>query len=354
MSNKKIVYLLGAGAMLDFDGPKTGTLSNECASIVKDCGFSGIIESLDKTYGEGCYNFETIIACIEYLMDWAIAKQTIGATVQNTNVIRAIFETQIKNIQTETIASLYKELINHLINKIMKYDFIKDEDPNQLLLNRYFSNVKKEHKVKIYSLNYDRLIPQLFDKIYDGTINSDQLYKTFSYDIRKFTKHKFTYFNLHGSIYLKQVPNRLYDVCQSILPEYIDNCLSQDGGSPNDLKIFSPIIAGYSKSQRILSEPFHLGYSSFCADCSDCEKLVIVGYSFSDPHINTILKKYVFERQAEIDIVDSGNDDEPIKNNITYRLKYSHWPYGTTRQNPALFTKGFIDYLTNAVEKNSY
>ena len=49
MSNKKIVYLLGAGAMLDFDGPQTSTLTNAYKSIVQKSEYNGIIDILNQT-----------------------------------------------------------------------------------------------------------------------------------------------------------------------------------------------------------------------------------------------------------------------------------------------------------------
>lgn len=349
--NNKIVYLLGAGAMLDFGAPTTKNLTDDYKLIVQNGDYKEIIDILNQTY-RADYNFETIIASVEYLMDWAIARQTIGATAQYTNVIRAIFETQIKNIKTETIASLYKELINHLINIIMRYDCFIDENQNQLLLKRYFSNVKKEHKVKIYSLNYDRLIPQMFSNINDGIINAvNRRSQTFSYDINSFAKDKFTYFNLHGSIYLRQDPYKYNEVVQSFMPEHIEYCIPQDGGSPNDTKIFCPIIAGYSKSQRVLSEPFHFGFSSFCTDCSDCEKLIIVGYSFADPHINSILKNYVYYKRKQMDIVDynENGDYRKITEQLTYSLNciegFTPQPYGAKSQNVTIYMKGFISYM---------
>lgn len=354
MSNK-IVYLLGAGAMIDFKAPSTKSLTDDFKSIVNKSGFSVIINILDNTYGADQYNFETIIAYVEYLLDWAIANETKGATVRYTNVIRSIFIPQIKNIKSAIVSSLYMELINDLIGKIRVYDSC-DENSKQKLLKDYFSTICNEHNVKIYSLNYDRLIPQIFgSKINDGTIKSEiPDTKKFCYNIIEFIESKFTYFNLHGSIYLKQNSNMCYNVYQSEMPAYIKYCIPQTGGSPNDMKIFSPIIAGYSKSQRILSEPYHFGYSSFCADCSDCEKIIIVGYSFSDPHINTILKKYVVENQKKIVIIDynNQNDYSTIERHLDIELKYieafTRKPYGAESQNVSIYLNGFANYLTNA------
>ena len=349
--NNKIVYLLGAGAMLDFGAPTTHCLTEECKSILQNKDFNGIIDLLDKTYGAEVYNFETIIAYVEYLLDWTLANEKIGANVQSRNIISSIFYPQIENIKSESAFDLFKCLINRLVDFIKHYDFLNAENENQRLLQKYLSMVNKNNNVKIYSLNYDRLIPLLFDKINDGTIDVHQLDKPFEYNIQSYVNDKFTYFNLHGSIYLKQIPNSLYDVYQSLSPEPIKYCLPQKGGSPNDEKIFSPIIAGYSKCQRILSEPFHFGFSSFCADCSDCERLIIVGYSFSDPHINSILKNYVSYKRKQMDIVDyNGNGDyHKITEHLTYPLNYREGftpkPDGAKSQNVTIYMRGFINYM---------
>lgn len=355
----KVVYLLGAGAMIDLGAPTTNDLTNDIKTIVQKCCIKKIIKSLDDTYGCDNYNFETIIAGVEYLLDWTKANESIGKTVSSTNIIASVFKPCYANIIKGNVCSyeirdLYNELINYIIDKISEYDYCKKDD-NQLLLKTYLMNHKIENKLKIYSLNYDRLIPKLVPSINEGTyilgVGNDD--KFFSYDIKPFVNHSFTYTSLHGSIYLKIKENAPYNIIQASLPERLTNSSFIKGGSPNDVKIFSPIIAGYSKSQRVLSEPFSFGFSTFMSDCDNCNKLIIVGYSFSDPHINSILKKLIFDKDKIVDIIDYDqegyykNVEKYLTSQISCMANFDQTSYGAMSQNGKIriFMNGFIEYI---------
>lgn len=348
----KIVYLLGSGAMIEFGGPSTSRLTEGCKSIVLNSFAIGTIPLLDKTYGSGNYNFETIIASVEYLLDWAVSNESQGKTTNNTNVIASVLRPKIVSIDSENLWILYSELINFIIQEVNNYDYYIDNDNNQSLLRRYFLNIKKKRKIKIYSLNYDRLIPHVI-RINEGVnrlegVSDDRYY---NYNIKRFVTSSLTYFNLHGSTYLKiKAP---YQIVLSTTPERLEYPIQQLGGSPNDIKLFSPIITGYSKSSRVLSEPFNFGFASFMADCANCKKIVIAGYSLSDPHINLLLKKLIFDKDKCVDIVDydSEHDYSKIETKLLANTKclvnFKLTEYGARSQDGKIkiFLDGFVEYL---------
>lgn len=74
-------------------------------------------------------------------------------------------------------------------------------------------------------------------------------------------------------------------------PEY-KMALHSGSGNPNEPLLFSPIITGYTKTQRSFSTPFDLGFNAFTNDYNDCKAIITMGYSFSDPHINSILSNF--------------------------------------------------------------
>ena len=375
----KVVYLLGAGAMLDFKAPSTSALTTKCEEIImgKEPYGKEIIKNLnttfptpnegsDKTSNSG-YNFETIIAYVEYLLDWCCSKDVIGGNVSSRSIISSVFKTNIERITGESMYELYRELINAIIDEIQKYDnpSLAEVESIRSSWKNHLINVSKQYeKVKIYSLNYDRLTPEIMDtKPYEGTSNTSGTYSRFDYNIKKFRESEFTYFNLHGSIYLKQEPNLLYEVVlqSGTILETSLYAAKSSGGNPNESKIFSPIITGYSKSQRVLSEPFNLGFTSFCSDCDDCDKLVVIGYSFSDPHINSILKKFVFDKEKPIDIVDFSDSYESVERNLTKSLIYilNFKSKGNDIQKGEsdnhkinISAKGFSDYLEEVNKQN--
>lgn len=321
----KVVYLFGAGAMIDFGGPKTSELSMIVKNVIDNC-CPKIIKFMDSCYknvksenkeDQDLYNFETILAVVEDLLDWQISKEIEGYhTPLNTNTIYTAFNSK-EDFSSEELYQCYSEAINNIIEIVYQSEDFSNNDFEDLKI--LFRKETKKKYVKIYSLNYDRVIPHLFEEsINDGTYQYKSLCdRNFSYDIPKFLNDEFTYFNLHGSIYLKQDSNRLYEAVQSKLPERLNFAHHIKGGSPNKLKIFSPIIAGYSKSERILSEPFHFGISSFIIDCLTCDEIVIVGYSFGDNHINNIISHYVKTKNLTIvDFKKDGKDMEDLKTRV--------------------------------------
>ncbi|MBO7286670.1 MAG: SIR2 family protein [Bacteroidales bacterium] len=361
MLNKKekIVYLLGAGAMIDFGGPTTNELTEECKDIVKDSVLKDILPLLDETYNNS-YNFETIIAVIESALDYAIASQTKGnITINNTSIIRVIFKSKLEKFDSELIWKVYVQLIETVMSNIAKYDVSNNSDKRELL-HRYIEGNLQLNKLKIYTLNYDRLIPNVVGRVYDGTYkHTNNNYRLFDYNLKSFLSNKFTYFNLHGSIYLKQdlVKGYYYSVVQSSCHRCLINALHQEGGSPNEKKFFTPIITGYSKSQRIMSEPFNFGFAAFSGDCDTCDKLIIVGYSFSDPHINSVLRNYVIEKNKNIEIVDLNDDynkvTEKIENEFRLLSEFKPTNYGATTRDGKItvYTKGFMKYMEENVRE---
>lgn len=355
LKKNKVVYLLGAGAMIDFGGSKSSDLTN-CIIDVVDGKCPRIMELLDNCYTvEKCdkndvqpqYNFETILAVIEDLLDWRISKEIIGfRNLLNTNSIFAAFNSKL-NYKSEELYQCYMEAINKIIEKVDNYDNVENEKFEKL--KKLFCKEIKNQRVKIYSLNYDRVIPHLFGaRINDGTVATERpCTRIFSYNIKDFTNDKFTYFNLHGSIYLKQVSNRLYKVIQSKTPEKLQFAHFIKGGSPNKQKIFSPIIAGYSKCDRVLSEPFHFGMCSFISDCATCDEMVIIGYSFGDTYINNIISNYLKTKKVTIvDYKPKDEEKESLKDSVIEVMGVFN-PISSTiiNDNTVIKFEGFQKYI---------
>lgn len=351
----KVVYLFGAGAMIDFGGPKTSELSMIVKNVIDNC-CPKIIKFMDSCYknvksenkeDQDLYNFETILAVVEDLLDWQISKEIEGyRTPLNTNTIYTAFKSK-EDFSSEELYQCYSEAINNIIEKVDNYDNVENEKFEKL--KKLFYKEIKNQRVKIYSLNYDRVIPHLFGaRINDGTVATERLCtRIFSYNIKDFTNDKFTYFNLHGSIYLKQVSNRLYKVIQSNTPEKLQFAHFIKGGSPNKQKIFSPIIAGYSKCDRVLSEPFHFGMCSFISDCATCDEMVIIGYSFGDTYINNIISNYLKTKKVTIvDYKPKDEEKESLKNSVIEVMGVFN-PISSTiiNDNTVIKFEGFQKYI---------
>lgn len=297
MKMEKTTVLLGAGAMIPYGGPSTTELTQRLLDN-KECNsfFNSVYNRTKKKA-----NFEFLLSSIENLLDWKLANDDNNSKLLTSNILlEPIYEYKYRS--KWDLWKIYKEAINDIIERIKDYDNCNSFDVDKYKnLVDCISNEKQRSSIKIYSLNYDRLIPRIASKhginFYEGFGNNG-----YEYDLRKIATHPSTFFNLHGSIYTSLVSGDVFKIIDTPIElEYLQKI---NGGNPDEDKLFLPIIAGYSKSQRIMSEPFNLGIAAFMNDCNTCSRLVIVGYSFGDPYINSILKRFIRFDSTEIIIID--------------------------------------------------
>lgn len=314
--NKKqqIVVLLGAGAAIPWGGTKSTDIKEhfiDCMKTKQGEQDKYIFNLLTQFYS-GCANFETFLAAMEEVLNYVMSLTTEGKNESHTSFIPAIFRlkkcmikllsNKDENEKREYCYEIFRTYVNKLILLINNYnEKILDHNHDEINKNlRRFTKylLNKNHAVKYYTTNYDNIIPQVMPghcKIYEGVCGG-QVYKRFKYDLELFRKARLSHFNLHGSIFLRR--QFINPSCETVYDDSIFHellCISnfENGGNPNEQLLFSPIIAGYNKIQRAANAPFSLGFNAFVNDCNDCRALCIVGYSASDPHINTILSSYI-------------------------------------------------------------
>lgn len=294
---KKKVVITGAGAAYLYGGPSCEDLTKSLISEVPIC--ADLHEALTDYYGADNCNFETILAAIEHLL-YSTEHYTSDKLVYTDTIIPALYSCRFNYSEAE-LKEAYQSSINIIIAEIEAYSNGRSEIVDSLLFNYLNDNY---YSMKIYTLNYYRIIPQIYESNEIAYIDGTNGHGAFKCSIEEFVNHKNSYFNLHGNIYLKQNPWMLYDVSQDQNVQYLTAMREQEGGNPHTKTYFSPIISGYSKTQRLLSQPFSYGMACFAQDLQECSRIDIIGYSFSDPHINSFLKYFGDFRNKEINIID--------------------------------------------------
>lgn len=74
--------------------------------------------------------------------------------------------------------------------------------------------------------------------------------------------------------------------------------------------IRSNIITGFNKPSRVLESPYFEFYSRFCQDCLEAERIIIIGYSFSDIHVNKgIENAYNTSKDLKIEVITQKGSD---------------------------------------------
>jgi hypothetical protein len=333
--NRQIVILLGAGAACAWGGVKSQKIKdifiNDTKFKTNDGTTIGkfVFDILERFYGYDCANFETFLAVIEEFMDYVMASTNELPTSDNTSFIPAILELN-KELQDllegkdeverrEYTYELFRHYINLIIREIEEYnenvlnDNYKEINANLVEFVKYF--LKRKYSIKFYTTNYDRLIPQVLKplEIYEGLCNSSDSDKKFRYDLAYFRRARLSHFNLHGSIFLHKSESKsetIYSSESHLLSEY--GASLEEAGNPARKLFFSPIISGQNKTQRSFNKPFNLGFNAFINDCNNCRALITVGYSFSDPHINSILSTFTsWDKAKFLDITKMDRDYDP-------------------------------------------
>lgn len=242
-------------------------------------------------------NFETILQMIEELYSYVEDHERTTRSSKNQNSVKNTifslnerFLSKINSVRSPAgryyIFMFIENLYNHLIDEISRQINPFNEDSNNKGMVG-FSNFldsafdKNLYNRRIYTLNYDNWFSK-FKDYFDGfklsVFDSNEVINNISTDC---------YYNLHGCI-LWEI---LRTAQKNIEPERRKDIQSFDGYTiSREALLPSPIISGYNKLTRINSSPFLEIFHSLTSECISAKKVLIIGYSFSDPHVNNNLQ----------------------------------------------------------------
>ena len=381
--NKQIVVLLGAGAAMSWGGISSRQLKD---LFIADTNYQTadgttigryLFDILDGFYGHDCSSFETFIAALETILNYVLNATNIGGINEgNTSFTPAILKLkeEIENLLAgKTIdekrvycGDLFRHFVNLVVDKIDKYNNNILDDEFETINNRLIAFTKdflnRNYSVKFYTTNYDNIVPQVLGeqfKVYKGLYKSSAIDKKFNFDLDAFRTARLSYFNIHGSIFLKHaMVGTQYETLYGSSSQHLIHALAINAGNPSERLLFSPIITGYNKTQRMVNKPFNLGFSAFTNDLNDCEGLLTVGYSFSDPHINCILSSFTNWNKAKfIHVTKCDGDFGGFGNREYAQLDYSVTPLYKKEENDIWFhdvtnrkhvyKQGFDEFLSD-------
>lgn len=420
---KRQVYLLGAGAAMDwYKAPSTASITNH----VINSGFKNkegeyvtkvIYDWLigEDQWNKANVNFETIVNVLEdFVQYWSSSqKQRIfglsffiderdekwGRVINyELKSSHSHYEIRIPQAgeafdsrcdfvgnQIHPTAKYFELLLmvvlDNIVSTVTEYSFCtinkqlvdckENSEINELAIS-YFQQAVTNNILRIYSLNYDRLLQYV-------------LYKA---DIPAFQG-----FNLKG--HFPDVNEKPWVELKRILEDVDSNCIYHlhgnawwevDAHNANGLDAYnffleygnggyifnsgfadiemekgkrlliSGIITGYQKAQRTALSPFRQMLSAFDRDCIVADEIIIIGYSFGDEHINDIIRNArKYNPKSKLVVIDPAFDDRQFVYGFT-----SHW--GQVQQfifenagdkrviseqyNLEIFKMGFKEYLS--------
>ncbi len=353
---KRAVILLGAGGPRGWGAPLTTAITKKLFEDQNYKTKSGenlakyIYKYLKKDYkeeeiDESSINFETIINTLENIQDYYIPETGGGPNFReslsawfslNKNIYDEIMnynyneETRsIKNLATGhciTCDPLTKEMtyINSAIKnyifiislEISKYDnnYYDNEEKKNLSkkLKEFILFLKDEKDItpRVYTTNYDRLFQNIFHdtnlNFFDGFDMPLKDENAFIANIPKILNDDqcLTYYNLHGCIYWH------YDFLMNKTKyEYISKPKEGFCLNPNSIRsqvkignnpIVYNIVTGYNKLDRTSIQPLKSFQAAFLKDCINTDIIIIIGYSYSDPHIDGLIQNAIENKNPNI------------------------------------------------------
>lgn len=322
---ENVLILTGAGltAGPDFFGITTSSITKDFISYSHP-DLTDDKELVKFIYNEFCYwnkledtkiednlhqiNFETILQMIEELYSYVEDYERSNRFKKYQNSVKnTIFSlnkrliTQIDRVRSPKgkhfIFMFLEKFYNHLTDEISRQinPFNEQSDNKGMVGFSNFLDVafdKNSYTRRIYTLNYDNWFNKFrdyFDGFITDVFDSNEVINNRSIDC---------YYNLHGCI--------LWEVWRTAQknkePQERKHIQSFDPYTiSREALLHSPIISGYNKLTRINSSPFLEIFHSFTSDCIKSKKVLIIGYSFSDPHVNNNLQ--FIDKDSKIIIV---------------------------------------------------
>ncbi len=269
------IFLLGAGASVEANLPKASELFEEITNDVSNSSWKALLQELkDKSKNK----FEDSISALEFL-----SSQNFATLELDLLKIISDVKFEIPKSQLEDIYNLVDYIKRIWIND--KFQVNNSQSVEYLHPLLQFC---KEHRQSIFTLNYDNTIEKAADflniEYSTGFANPNEL-KTEFFDINNFKlgNHDLNLYKLHGSIgwfISKLSSDNLYN---NVYKPYNKN--------DSDEKSSKPAIILGSKN-KLTWEGMYLDLlMTFRKQLRTAENIYILGYSFSDNHIN----KYIQE-----------------------------------------------------------
>lgn len=351
-SKNRIVVLLGAGFPLMWGAPTSQNIKDGILKILRSNKIGK--EMVERINVSDSQNFEYLLSVIEAIIIYHIQLPNFQFT---NKVFKIDFDYDVNDIYT-----LYQNCINYIIGLVHNYELkIRINDAIANSLKNLFKDLgNKYNHVCFYSLNYDEIIPNLleFDNKNIG-LNEDG--RVFEYDFHNIRSLRYSFYNLHGSIYLNnEYLIDQYEIVHSPQPtKYCAPIISNYGGNPEEILLFSPIITGHNKTQRILDKHFSFPFASFMMDLSECDTILAIGYSFSDPHINSQIRQFTRDRDVNYRIITKEDGQflgSSLEKNITNNIGISQYTPDTKKddffewknQKMIVYKRGIESFLQNS------
>jgi len=358
---KRIVVLTGAGAAIPFGGPSTDDITEALAEDYRFVGGNNamplgeyLLTHMRQHFANEHLHFETLIDVAEELSTRLRDKigrnsgehQLTSTFISDINPdifdrvldYESLYEkerewyysdpgrgichaTSINGVM-DPKRSLVRNLLQHwldlVIDEVKTYVNNCADHPLASCYRELLETLSREGIVRHYTLNYDRLAAEvepsgmnIFDGFDGEAIQDEDGSDCWVANPQRVRRDRNTdcAYNLHGSI---RFAERAFEEEGNVTSgrrtlEWVRNDdanYPHNGRSPESIsttqedRVVTNIVTGRQKPDRMLMEPQRAFYQSFGMDSAEADIFLVVGYSFSDPHVNALLEERMNRREG--------------------------------------------------------
>ncbi len=196
----------------------------------------------------------------------------------------------------------------------------------------FFKKLREHFQLRVFTLNYDNFIDDVFDDWFDGFQSDGCQYELpNNTNIQTFSARDFNQFypnhpavlaHLHGSVRFGFNPEG-----QGVVAKYasstealssIRHTYTPDKGVNGKIVSAFPLISGMDKEAKLIYNPAPFGYyyKAFMDSLMTTPRLLLIGYGARDEHLNAWLQEFCYLHwPEERRIVFIGKEN---KNSIRY------------------------------------
>lgn len=360
---ERITVLMGAGAMMEYTKVSTSSLTKKIIdscqqykackyfrSYAEQCEYKqcyynyryqkSVVEFLKDLYKDqtgGDANFEMIFHMLEMIYNYQGSLKDSPNAEKIEKVIVGL-NSDLSGINFSSIYySLYK-ILDVINDEIYGYDseFAKKGTTFKTFFEKLLES--GQYCLDVFNLNYDTWVEQSISEYVDGF--DDDMDK----GIKRFNSKKYLeecdqnrISHLHGQIYFgfHDSYKKNYADTQDMLYKYENYeagkenrervIHGQDTNQAGRRIIYSNIITGLLKTDKVLWHPMDVYHSMLVRSLIQNRRLIIIGYGFADAYINKALslhnnanvndKKIIMIDKKEDNDGESAYSSNPFKSN---------------------------------------
>ncbi|MBV6511426.1 MAG: hypothetical protein FMNOHCHN_00906 [Ignavibacteriaceae bacterium] len=333
------VLLLGAGASIPFY--KSMLTSSHLKTVILDrCRWENLVDRYTNSMGSDTnmvnidevfqvlekirkeypdYNFEQIIEFIDEISSFKFDPDNNNKNAHTNHNFMITNMPGIEDNIWDCIPFLFRQLIAEEV--ALFYNNLQSYNYNDLieLQSKFIASLTKGQSFNLITLNYDESI---FDSITNlnfitGFDNNGR------FDVKSFKYSNRTISFLHGNTRFRTDSDGIYFHIDGVSAnnQRLANINASNRTETQYLVdsqfayTFNTFITtGQKKESSFDRNPYDTYYDKFISDCRNANKIYVVGYSFSDPHINKELSGFLHSSSdKQIVIVDYLPNTRNIK-----------------------------------------